>query len=173
MNLYHFSEETDIEVFHPRVKSNRTNMPPVVWAIDQAHEFTFFFPRNCPRIVYTYDNNITEEDRKCFFGQSEAKIVITVEKGWYGRIKSTTLYRYSLPVETFRLFDDYAGYYISEASVTPIEKLEIRDPLARLMELPIDVRFTPNLHPLREAILSSSVRDFGIHRFEFAQGTKS
>ena len=41
--------------------------------------------------------------------------------------------------------------------------------LERLMALNIDVRFTPNLHPLRNAILNSSLQDFGIHRFANAK----
>ncbi|WP_342779151.1 DUF6886 family protein [Paenibacillus hemerocallicola] len=34
MKLFHFSEESSIEIFKPRVKENRTDMPPVVWAIE-------------------------------------------------------------------------------------------------------------------------------------------
>lgn len=39
MKLYHFSEESSIDVFVPRVKENRRNMSPVVWAIDEVHKF--------------------------------------------------------------------------------------------------------------------------------------
>ncbi|MEC0240332.1 hypothetical protein P4H66_10770 [Paenibacillus dokdonensis] len=168
MKLYHFSEEENIEIFHPRIKANRTELPPVVWAIDEAHEFTFFVPRNCPRIVYTRHDGITEEDEIRFFGHTSSKRVITMETGWYSRIMGTTLYRYELPRETFELFDETAGYFISREMVKPVEKTEIRDSLQRLMNLGIDVRFTPDLYPLREAILHSSVKDFGIHRFEHA-----
>ncbi|MDR0266534.1 DUF6886 family protein [Paenibacillus sp.] len=168
MRLYHFSEESNIEIFHPRVKANRTDMPPVVWAIDEEHQFTFFVPRNCPRIVYTRHEGMTEEDGIRFFGQTSADIVITLETRWYNRIVDTTLYRYELPSETFELFDGIAGYYISREIVEPIEKKEIHDPLQRLLSSGIDIRFTPDLYPLRDAILKSSIKDFGIHRFEYA-----
>ncbi|MCJ8010865.1 hypothetical protein MUG84_03780 [Paenibacillus sp. KQZ6P-2] len=168
MKLYHFSEEENIEVFHPRVKANRTDMPPVVWAIDEAHQFTFFVPRNCPRIVYTRHEGITEEDEIRFFGNTSAQIVLTLENRWYIKIIETTLYRYELPPESFELFDETAGYFISREMVKPVEKTVIRGGLERLLDMGIDVRFTPDLYPLREALLNSSVKDFGIHRFEHA-----
>lgn len=168
MKLYHFSEEADIEVFHPRVKANRTDMPPVVWAIDEMHAFTFFAPRNCPRIVYARHEGLHEDDEKRFFGHTSSKTVIVFENRWYNRILVTTLFRYELPPETFELFDATAGYFISREMVKPVEKTEISDPLPRLMRMGIDVRFTPDLYPLRDAVLNSSLTQFGIHRFEHA-----
>ncbi|AJY76200.1 DUF6886 family protein [Paenibacillus beijingensis] len=165
MKLFHFSEEKTIEIFKPRVKANRTDMSPVVWVIDEEHEFTFYFPRDCPRIVYTKDDEVTEEDNRKFFGLTSSNIVVTVETHWYERIMNTTIYRYELPSETFKLFDQTAGYYISTEIVKPVERVEIKNSLERLMGMNIDVRFTPNLHPLKEAILTSSIKDFGIHRF--------
>lgn len=169
MRLSHFSEESDIDVFVPRVKANRTDMPPVVWAIDEEHQFTFFFPRDCPRIVYTRSEGLTPEDEQRFFGTTAANKVITVETGWYERMKQTTLYRYELPPESFELFDEYAGYYISKETLVPLAVQPLPNLLDLLVELGIEVRFTPSLHPLREAIPQSSIHDFGIHRFQNAQ----
>ncbi|TCM99302.1 hypothetical protein EV294_102595 [Paenibacillus sp. BK033] len=169
MRLFHFSEERAIDVFVPRVKANRTDMPPVVWAIDEEHQFTFFFPRDCPRIVYTRSAGLTSEDEWRFFGTTAANIVITVETGWHERIKQTTLYRYELPPESFELFDEYAGYHVSKETLVPLAVEPLSDLIERLAGLGIEIRFTPNLHPLKEAILQSSLRDFGIHRFRNAQ----
>ncbi|WP_339293213.1 DUF6886 family protein [Paenibacillus sp. FSL W8-0187] len=47
--LYHFSEDPNIDIFVPRENQNRKDFPAVVWAIDKEHEFTYYFPRNCPR----------------------------------------------------------------------------------------------------------------------------
>lgn len=168
MRLFHFSEEGAIDVFVPRVKANRTDMPPVVWAIDEEHQFTFFFPRDCPRIVYTRSEGIAAEDERTFFGATACDIVITVETGWYERIKQATLYRYELSSESFELFDACAGYYISGEVQTPIAVQPLPDLLGLLMKHGIEVRLTPNLHPLKDAILSSSLTDFGIHRFQNA-----
>ncbi|MCK9859870.1 DUF6886 family protein [Paenibacillus sp. ATY16] len=169
MRLFHFSEESVIDVFVPRVKANRTDMPPVVWAIDEEHQFTFFFPRDCPRIVYTRSEGLTPEEEQRFFGTTAANIVITVETGWHERIRQTTLYRYELSPESFELFDEYAGYYISKETLAPLAVKPLPDLLGLLVELGIELRFTPNLHPLREAIQQSSLRDYGIHRFQNAQ----
>ncbi|MDG0875736.1 hypothetical protein L5D93_26265 [Paenibacillus thiaminolyticus] len=38
----------------------------------------------------------------------------------------------------------------------------------RLLELGVELRVTPNLYPLRDAILRSSFQSFGIHRFNQA-----
>lgn len=165
MVLFHFSEESDIDVFVPRVKANRQELPPVVWAIDEAHEYTFYFPRDCPRIVYGRTENLSEADERTFFGASGADRIIVVETGWYERIQHTTLYRYRLPSATFELFDTTAGYYISRETVKPVEMEPLDQLLDRLMGLNMEVRFTPNLHPLRDAILRSGLTEFGIHRF--------
>ncbi|GMK38732.1 hypothetical protein PCCS19_17860 [Paenibacillus sp. CCS19] len=165
MRLFHFSGESDIEVFYPRVKATRQDMPPVVWAIDEEHQFTFYVPRDCPRIICTRSGDMSEEDIVRFFGTTASDIVMTVETGWYERIKNAALFRYELPSATFRLFDESAGYYISEEVVTPVGMDVITNPLDMLIQLNIDIRFTPNLHPLRNAILGSTLTDFGIHRF--------
>ena len=170
MRLYHFSEEDHITVFHPRVKENRKNMPPVVWAIDDEHQFTFFLPRNCPRIVYRKSEAMSEEDVSRFFGPTNSEIVVTIENRWLPRILQSKLYRYELPSSTFNLFDATAGYYISEQTVVPHRKSIIANGLQQLAAMNIDIRLTPNLHPLRELLLQSSITDFGIHRFEFAGG---
>jgi len=169
MQLSHFSEAGSIELFIPKVKENRKDMPPVVWAIDDVHEFTFYFPRDCPRIVFNRGEGITEQDNLKFFGLTNSKTVITVETHWYERIKGTILYKYSLPLDNFQVFDETAGYYISTHTVKPIEKEAISNLLERLISLNIEVRFTPNLHPLREAVLCSSITNFGIHRFANAR----
>ncbi|MDB5084056.1 MAG: hypothetical protein JWN30_942 [Bacilli bacterium] len=111
-------------------------------------------PGNCPRIVYTRTNEITDEDQNKFFGLTQSHIVVTVEIDWYERIKSTTIYRYRLPSDTFRLFDEYAGYYISTQTVKPVEIEPFNNLLDQLIKLDIEVRFTPNLYQLRNAILT-------------------
>lgn len=167
MKLFHFSEEEQISIFNPRIKENRKELPPVVWAIDDEHQFTFFFPRNCPRIVYTKNNEITEHDYIRFFGATNADIV-TVETNWYKTIMNTTLFRYELPIDSFSLFDETAGYYISYEEVKPYSMTPIRNGFERLMEMNIEVRFTPNLNTIRNELLKSSISDFGIHKFDNA-----
>jgi hypothetical protein len=59
MNLYHFSHDPTIAEFVPRpvqVPSRRAPgmewlNGPLVWAVDAWHAPTYFFPRDCPRIL--------------------------------------------------------------------------------------------------------------------------
>jgi hypothetical protein len=50
--LYHFSEEPDIERFRPRPAAAYPELEPVVFAIDGEHAPHYYFPRECPRVIY-------------------------------------------------------------------------------------------------------------------------
>lgn len=41
--LFHFSEDDSINIFVPKQKQNRPDFPAVVWAIDEEHEFSYYF----------------------------------------------------------------------------------------------------------------------------------
>ena len=57
--VFHFSEDPTIQVFAPRpVTVPAERRPgfewlngPLVWAIDEARQPMYFFPRDCPRIL--------------------------------------------------------------------------------------------------------------------------
>ncbi|MCS7463340.1 hypothetical protein N0M98_24770 [Paenibacillus doosanensis] len=166
--LYHFSEEPNITRFIPREKQNRGDFPAVVWAIDEENEFTYYFPRDCPRIVIRPSSCLSEEDRRLFFGLTTADCIVAIESRWYRAMKETTLYRYSFDEAGFELFDKTAGYYISRETTFPVEVERIDGLLDRLVGKGVELRLMPNLHPLRTAILQSSLDRFGIHRFRNA-----
>lgn len=168
--LYHFSENPSIDLFVPRQKSNRMNMPPVVWAIDAEHEVSFFVPRNCPRILCYRTPEICTEHADRFFGPTAADVVMTVEARWLERIRSTTIYRYAFDAAGFELFDAGAGYYVTERTVVPLEVTALDGLIDRILATGTELRFAPSLHPLRDAIVAAApdFRGFGIHRFEFA-----
>ncbi|MFD2329465.1 DUF6886 family protein [Cohnella sp. GCM10020058] len=167
--LFHFSEQADIEIFVPREKQNRPDFPPVVWAIDEEHEFTYYFPRECPRIVCRRDETTTEQHTQLFFNNSMADTIVTVESDWYSRISKQIIFRYGFENEGFELFDKTAGYYISRNTVTPKAVDTYGNLIERLIQKGIEIRFTTNLSPLREAILASDFKGFGIHRFNNAK----
>ncbi|MFC4099252.1 DUF6886 family protein [Paenibacillus xanthanilyticus] len=169
--LYHFSENPHIPLFEPRRKANRTNMPPVVWAIDEAHEYTFYCPRNCPRIAYRRTGPMSEEAERLLFAASGADSVLAMESRWHAELESFTIYRYVFEPDGFELFDATAGYYISEQPVRPVRVEAYGGLIGRLLAKGIELRFMPELHALRDTVLASGIRDFGIHRFEFAKRT--
>ena len=105
------SENAGIDVFVPREHQNRPNLSAVVWAIDEEHEHSHYFPRDCPRIVCRKTEETAEEHLQLFFNHTTAHTIITLESEWYTRIAKQKLYRYCLEAHTFELFDRTAGYY--------------------------------------------------------------
>src|SRR5438309_11897513 len=110
--LYHFSEDPDIAVFSPRQPARRPEVQPLVWAIDEWHAPMYFFPRDCPRILFWPLSTTSPEDRAQRWGERDARMVACVEWSWLARIRQVTLYRYTLPAESFEDLDD-AGMFVS------------------------------------------------------------
>jgi hypothetical protein len=101
MDLYHFSEEPGIKRFVPREKQNMEGMSPVVWAIDQEHEVSYYFPRDCPRIILRKSDAASDTETGHWFVGTTATAIITVESRWYNAINNTTLYRYVFSDHSF------------------------------------------------------------------------
>lgn len=169
MYLYHFSEEPNIELFVPKQKQNINGMPPVVWAIDQEHEVSYYFPRDCPRIILRKPTDVINDDINNFFTNTTATTIITVESQWYPIMKSTLIYRYVFSNQGFEVYDKTAGYYISSHTIKPIRTEYIDHLVEKILASGAELRFTENLHPLRDSILSSGFQHFGIHRFKNAK----
>jgi hypothetical protein len=167
--VYHISEDPNIKEFIPRKSEIYKELPPVVWAIDKEHLINYYFPRDCPRIIYTFSPNVTEEDKIKFFSNTISEKIITVENRWYEAINKTILYKYIFCEEKFRLIDNIAGYYVSEEKnkAKSVEKIE--DALKLLIEQNIELRFTQNIFPLKEALIKSSINNYSIIRFRNAK----
>lgn len=167
--LYHFSEDPNIEVFEPRRSDSKPELPPMVWAINEERSINYYFPRECPRVIFSLTPEVSEKDRGRFFSHTNAKTIIAVENKWYETIKNTTLYKYIFDEDGFELIDPIAGYYISYRTVRPISAEPIHNLIDKLESQGIELRFTPSLYPLRDAIASSSITDFSIIRFRNAE----
>lgn len=165
MIFYHFSEDPQIAVFHPRPAPPRgAYSDPLtpeeasarfVWAIDEENAPLYWFPRDCPRIAYWPLTTTTPEDRERFFGHTSARWTIAIEGGWLERVRDARLYAYRLPGETFAPQGPHGGpgYYLSRESVVPLGVEPVGDLLARLVGAGIELRITPSLWPLRRALL--------------------
>jgi len=155
VRLFHFSEEPGIAVFVPRSPLKQSERPPgrdwlngpLVWAIDDAHAFLYLFPRDCPRILAFATPTTTAEDRKVHLGNS--RVVAFVELRWLERISATTLWRYELPAESFEDLSD-AGMHVSRSTVRPIGVDRVTDLPARFAAEAVDLRYLPDLTPLRD-----------------------
>jgi hypothetical protein len=152
--LFHVSEESGIVRFEPRPSQYADE--PVVWAVDADRLCNYLVPRDCPRVTYYAGPETTAGDVQRFLGSSPA--VIAVESAWLERLRTCRLYCYHLPPETFAILDECAGYYVSRRPVVPTQVQVIEDVLAALLGRGVELRFVPTLWPLRDMVVSSTLR---------------
>ncbi|HZY39733.1 MAG TPA: hypothetical protein VFE53_23925 [Mucilaginibacter sp.] len=168
--LFHVSEEAGIELFEPRPSPSffAEITADVVFAIEGRLLHNYLLPRDCPRVTYYQTDNTTAADKEKFFGESTADFVVIVESGWYERMKNTTLYCYELPGHSFTLLDECAGYHISYDAVAPTAIRPITDILVELLDRNVELRFTPSLTKIADAV-SKSTLNFSIIRMRNAK----
>ena len=168
MQLFHFSDNPNIDVFVPRPVRIAAKRPiglewlngPLVWAIQDSYEAMYLFPRECPRILLWRTPKTTEEDYQLWWKGSTAKFLVYIEEAWLNQVNTATIYRYNLPIEAFVSLED-AGMWVAKTEVTPIG-------LDTLTQLPkeyqkghIEVRTLDNLLPLK-GVWQTSIHASGI-----------
>src|SRR5262245_60209294 len=124
--LFHVSEESDIARFEPRPSEYTPGS--VVWAIDAHRLCNYLVPRECPRVTYYAGAQTIPSDVQRFLGTRHA--VVAIERGWLKQVRSTRLFCYHMPAETFECLDAGAGYYVSHVAVIPSRVEAIDDPVA-------------------------------------------
>lgn len=157
MRLFHFSEDTSIRWFGPIGSATEPGKRALVWAIDEEHAPHYFFPRDCPRVCLWIGAQTSAADRARFFGVTSAPKVIAIERAWLNRLREAKIWVYQMPPETFRVEDENAGYYVSAEAVVPLGVEPLGDPLERLASAGVELRLTPSLAPLRDALVPSTV----------------
>ncbi|TCP58292.1 hypothetical protein EV586_102746 [Tumebacillus sp. BK434] len=155
--MYHFSEDPSIRHFEPRLHPSHPDKPAMVWAIDEARAPMYFFPRDCPRVAFWAKPDTTADDQERFLAHTAARMVIAVESRWWQALQNTDLYVYHLPDETFTCIDEGAGYFTSLEAVTPLSVEPVGDLLARLGAANVELRLTPSLYPLHDALKETSL----------------
>jgi hypothetical protein len=162
MRLFHFSEDPAIRRFVPRP----VQVPSVrrlghewlngklVWAIDDAHEPLYLFPRDCPRILLWTTPATTKADRIRWLGDGAARMVACIEPGWLERVRGGLIHRYEMPLEPFETLDD-AGMFVSREPVEPLAVETIADLPAALSVRDVELRVVERLRDLAPAWQSS------------------
>lgn len=168
--LYHVSDDPGIARFEPRPPpSPRPGLAGLmVWAIDRAHLHNYLVPRDCPRVTFYAGPTSAPGDVARLLGVSGARHVVAIEARWLAALRSCRLYQYELPPDTFELQDAGAGYYISRAPVTPLAITPIDDLLGALLAQDVELRVTPSLWPLYDAVVASTLQ-FSMIRMRNAQ----
>jgi hypothetical protein len=148
--LWHFSEAATIEVFVPHRAPTAELDDELVWAVDSDRAWVYWFPRDCPRVCWRD-------------GESR---VAAIESAWLERMRSTRLYAYKLPAQTFEPWDKF---FISRETVTPLAVVEVGDLLEQHASAGIEFRIVPSLFPLWDAVRETA-DDFSGIRLRNAVG---
>ncbi|MCZ6869971.1 MAG: hypothetical protein O7G84_10745 [Gammaproteobacteria bacterium] len=160
------SEESGIELFEPRPAKEGKSY---VWSVGESRLQNYMFPRDCPRVTFYASDGTSEQDRRELLGNTSADFVLAIEQQWLPAMIDTPLHVYELDPDPFALFlyDEIAGYYVSEQAARPVGCRVVTNPLAELMSFNVEFRVLPSLWELREAVIHSSV-GFSIIRFRNA-----
>jgi hypothetical protein len=157
LRLFHFSENASIDQFVPRtvvVPSLREpGMEwldgPLVWAVDEAREATYLFPRECPRILLWLTPETTGEDRERWWGARSCSMIAHVEWRWLREIETRTIYRYELPTASFEPTKD-SWMQVSREAVSPLSVEPITDLTRALAERAVELRVMESLVALQD-----------------------
>jgi hypothetical protein len=139
-----------------------------VWALHPDKSYIYLFPRDCPRVTFYLDSTTSAEDRERFFAHTDATKVVAIENGWLDWVRETVLYRYDFAPNGFESHDESAGYWVSRETVLPLRVEPVGDLLTALAATGAEVRVTPSLWPLYEAVVASTL-GFSIVRFRNAE----
>jgi hypothetical protein len=120
------------------------------------------FPRECPRGTFWAGPRTTADDVERFLAGQPALRVHAVEAGWLDRMRAAHLYAYRMSSDTFTEHPDIRGYWVSREPVEPLERLEVGDLLERHVMAGIELRLLPNLWPLWDRVVASSLEFSGI-----------
>ena len=164
--LWHVSEDPGIERFEPHVAATAEEQEPLVWALDTRHLPLYWFPRDCPRGTFWASSASDPEDVRRLLGGA-ARIHVA-EEDWLERIRAVGLYAYRFPDEPFAPHPGVGGYWIAREPVEPLEVVPLASPLDLHAEAGIELRLLPNLWPLWNDVVASTLEYSGM-RLRYAR----
>jgi hypothetical protein len=153
MTLFHLSDDPGVTVFHPRPSDYTEGA--VVWAIEDTRLVNYLLPRDCPRVCFRAEAPSMASDVSRLLGDDA--VVIAIETAWHKRLLMARLQCYAMPMETFRLHDAGAGYWVSDQSVVPLGVEALADLPTALAQRGASLRVLPSLWGLHEAVAASSL----------------
>jgi hypothetical protein len=152
VRLFHFSEDPNIATFIPRVPDHRPDIEPYVWVVDAERAWTYYFPRDCPRILLWPTDTTTPEDLGHWFGGNPRARIACIEHGWLERMRTTRVYRYEFAPENFIPLEGDGWMLVSRETETPIAMETLAEDLVEALRGDgVEVRIMPNLVPLWNA----------------------
>jgi len=165
--LLHFSEDPDITLFRPHVATTANDAEPVVWAIDEEHAPSYWFPRDCPRACCWAGEKPVSKSGVVLLGPVGARLH-AIEEGWLEPMRVCRLYAYEFDAAPFEPRVADAGYWVTRQEIVPVSMTPVGDLLVRHAEAGIELRIVRNLWSLIDAIVASGL-EFSIIRKANAQ----
>jgi hypothetical protein len=156
VRLFHASEDPAIEAFNPRPSTVAPEAGPIVWAITESHLPNYLLPRDCPRVTFGVSRSTSEEDRHRFGVNGDGRVVV-IEAAWLRRMMACVLHLYLLPVDSFKLWDESAGYWVSRQRIVPLAVSAVRDLPSAITERRGELRIVHRLWPLHDAVAQSTL----------------
>ncbi len=133
-----------------------------MWAVDDAHAPAYWFPRDLPRATFWAVESTTETDVERFLTGDRTRRVHAIESSWLDALRAARVFAYGLPPATFEAYGRAAGYWVSREPVEPLECVELGDLLLRHTNAGIELRLVPQLLPLWERVITSTLEFSGI-----------
>lgn len=165
--VYHFSEDSTLRRFAPQVPPSNPSHPPVVSAVDDEHAPLYWFPRSVPRIS-VWANDRGQQERLTERFATEAHRICAAELSRLDEMRAARIYRYTFDASRFSPWEHADGQYVASEVVYP-QEIEVIDDLFRVHgEAGVELRLTPRLGSLMDAILASGL-PFGFVRIRDAQ----
>jgi len=166
--LFHFSEDPNILEFRPHVAHTSCENEPLVWAIDEEHAPSYWFPRDCPRACCWVGAEPITAVGASLLAFGGARRMHAIETAWLERVRNCELVAYELNPEPFKPKITDAGYWVAHVPVEPISVTPVGNLLARHADGGIELRILRNLWQLIDAIVDSGL-EFSIIRKVNAQ----
>ncbi|HZZ90848.1 MAG TPA: hypothetical protein VFE13_21165 [Caulobacteraceae bacterium] len=166
--LFHFSDDPAIALFEPRpVRVPSERAPgrawlngPLVWAIEEAAQAMYLFPRDCPRIVLWRKPETTAADLAHWWGARDCQAIAHIEWRWFERVRAGVIHRYEFAPGGFESLDD-AGMWVSRQPERPKSMETLDDLPAAMAAAGVELRVMKTLTPLRD-VWSSSLHASGV-----------
>lgn len=153
--LLHFSEDPNIAVFAPHVAPTSAEKDALVWAVDEAHQPSYWFPRDCPRACCWNNGTPLTDAGRALLGT--AGRMHAIEDVWLERVRACRLFVYRFDPKPFVLHDAPGGFWVSRETVTPLTVEPVGDLIARHAGAGIDLRTVEDFGAIADAIIASGL----------------
>jgi hypothetical protein len=159
--LWHVSDDASIPRFEPHVAPTSLEEEPLVWAIDTRHLPLYWFPRDCPRAAFWPATKTSDTDVEAFLDGRRRRIH-AIEWDWLDRVRDAALHAYRLPEGPFERYSRAGGYWVARKPVEPLDVSPLGASLDLHREAEIELRLVPNLWPLWERVIASTLDFSGV-----------